>query len=62
MSETLLTTNPYLRDARARKRALRVSAASSSAVEGIYKPFAKRNSKVAVSAKATPRARAKSAE
>lgn len=41
MSKSLLTTNPYLRDPKTRWTALRVSAASSSAVEGIRKPFAK---------------------
>lgn len=40
MSKSLLTTNPYLRDPKARRTALRVSAASSSAIEGIRKPFA----------------------
>jgi hypothetical protein len=41
MSITLLNSNPYLRDPVRRAAALRVSAASSSAVEGIRKPFAK---------------------
>ncbi len=36
---SLLKSNPYLRDPIARQEALRVSAASSSAVEGIRKPF-----------------------
>lgn len=40
MAATLLQQNPYLRDPVARRAALRVSAASSSAVEGIRKPFA----------------------
>ena len=40
-SKCLLATNPYLRDPEARRVALEVSAASSSAVEGILKPFAK---------------------
>lgn len=41
MSKSLLTTNPFLSDPKVRRTALRVSAASSSAVEGIRKPFAK---------------------
>ena len=40
MAATLLQQNPYLRDPAKRRAALRVSAASSSAVEGIRKPFA----------------------
>lgn len=52
MSQTLLESNPYLRDPVKRAAALRVSAASSSAVEGIRKPFA--NSKPL-----TPAARAR---
>jgi len=40
MVATLLQQNPYLRDPVKRRAALRVSAASSSAVEGIRKPFA----------------------
>ena len=39
---TLRQSNPYLRQASARKAALRVSAQSSFAVEGISAPFAKR--------------------
>ena len=39
MKNTLATTNPYLRDRAKRGAALRVSAESSSAVEGIRKPF-----------------------
>jgi hypothetical protein len=39
--KSLLATNPYLRDPKVRRVALEVSAASSSAVEGIRKPFAK---------------------
>ena len=38
---TLKQSNPHLRSAVARKAALRVSAQSSSAVEGIRAPFAK---------------------
>lgn len=41
MSKSLLETNPYLRDPATRRAGLRVSAASSSAVEGIYRPFSK---------------------
>ena len=40
MAATLLQQNPYLRDPVKRRAALRISAASSSAVEGIRKPFA----------------------
>ena len=39
MSASLLKTNPYLRDPKARAAALRISAASSSAIEGIRRPF-----------------------
>jgi hypothetical protein len=39
MAKSLLQTNPYLRDHEARRAALLRSAASSSAVEGIRKPF-----------------------
>jgi hypothetical protein len=38
---TLKQSNPHLRSAVAHKAALRVSAQSSSAVEGIRAPFAK---------------------
>ncbi|VFM96189.1 MAG: hypothetical protein BECKG1743D_GA0114223_101622 [Candidatus Kentron sp. G] len=40
MAKSLLQENPWVRDPNKRKRALRLSAASSSAVEGIHKPFA----------------------
>jgi hypothetical protein len=40
MATSLLQQNPWLRDPVKREAALRVSAASSSAVEGIRKPFA----------------------
>ncbi len=43
---TLKQSNPHLKSAAARKAALRVSAQTSSAVEGIRAPFAK-GSKVA---------------
>jgi len=39
MAKSLLQQNIWLRDEVKRKAALQVSAASSSAVEGIYKPF-----------------------
>lgn len=39
MATSLLRQNPWLRDAERRAEAMRVSAASSSAVEGIRKPF-----------------------
>lgn len=38
---TLKESNPYLKSAAGRKAALRVSAKTSSAVEGIRAPFAK---------------------
>ena len=37
---TLMQSNPYLRSARARKKALYISVKTSSAVEGIRAPFA----------------------
>lgn len=39
LGASLLKTNPYLLDPKARAAALRISAASSSAIEGICKPF-----------------------
>jgi hypothetical protein len=39
--KTLAESNPYLRDPEMRKRSLFISAASSSAVEGIHAPFKK---------------------
>lgn len=38
---TLIQQNPWLRDPIFRERALQVAAASSSAVEGIRKPYSK---------------------
>ena len=38
---SLKQSNPYLKSASARKAALRVTAKTSSAVEGIHAPFAK---------------------
>ena len=40
MSRTLIQTNPHLKKPLGREEAMRISAASSSAVEGIRKPFA----------------------
>lgn len=40
MKKYLLNSNPYLRDPATRENFLRLSAASSSAVEGIRRPFA----------------------
>ncbi|HEY8009973.1 MAG TPA: hypothetical protein VIE67_03145 [Rudaea sp.] len=37
---SLLKQNPWLRDPKIRAKALRISAATSSAVEGIRKPYA----------------------
>lgn len=39
MKNSLLNCNPWLREPGRRAELLRVSAASSSAVEGIFKPF-----------------------
>lgn len=39
MTANLLSSNPYLRDPATRKKSVRMAAASSSAVEGIYQPF-----------------------
>jgi hypothetical protein len=39
MGNSLLKSNPFLREPEARRAALRTSAASSSAVEGICMPF-----------------------
>jgi hypothetical protein len=39
---SLLEQNPWLRDAKTRKKSMRTAAATSSAVEGIRKPFANR--------------------
>ena len=38
---SLKQSNPYLKSASARRAALRISAQTSSAVEGILSPFAK---------------------
>jgi hypothetical protein len=40
MTAKLLSSNPHLRDADARKKSVRLAAASSSVVEGIRRPFA----------------------
>lgn len=40
MAAKLLQQNPYLRDPKTREESIRVAVASSSAVEGIRKPFA----------------------
>lgn len=40
MATTLLQQNPYLRNPRTREESIRVAVATSSAVEGIRKPFA----------------------
>jgi len=61
VSKSLLTTNPFLSDPKARWTALRVSAASSSAIEGIRKPFAKTRDDSAVATKPAPRKGADSA-
>lgn len=43
MGSKLSDVNPYLRDPAVRKEGLWVSAKTSSAIEGIREPFAKRN-------------------
>jgi hypothetical protein len=40
MSKKLSTSNSYLRDPLVRRKALYASAKTSSAIEGIHKPFA----------------------
>ena len=57
MKSKLLATNPYLRDAAVRKEGLWVSAKTSSAIEGIREPFAKRGA-ATVSGKSSANARA----
>lgn len=61
MSKSLIETNPFLRDPKVRRVALRISAASSSAVEGIRKPFAKPGDDTAVTTKPARRKDAGSA-
>jgi len=61
MATSLLHSNIYVRDPAKREAALRVSAASSSAVEGIRKPFAA-SALYATHAKPVSRKRAKSGE
>ena len=39
MKDSLLECNMWLRDPKRREAAMRLSAASSSAIEGIFKPF-----------------------
>lgn len=40
MAATLLQQNPYLRNPKTREESIRVAVSTSSAVEGIRKPFA----------------------
>lgn len=54
---SLLQQNPWLRDPKDRAKAMRIAAASSSAVEGIRKPYAKDSKGLTV----TPRKPRKSA-
>ena len=56
MKVPLIESNPWLREPRRRAALLRVSAASSSAVEGIFKPF-REQAAGAVSPPARKRAR-----
>lgn len=44
MSTKLSDSNPYLRDPTLRQRSVRVSVATSSAIEGIRAPFKKETS------------------
>ena len=60
MAKTLIDTNPYLRDPTARRAALLISAATSSAVEGIRKPFEASEGKGAAVIRADRRKAAKS--
>ena len=57
MATNLASSNPYLRDPRTRKKSVRMAAASSSAVEGIRRPFAEPTKPLT----ARPRKRPKSA-
>jgi hypothetical protein len=57
MKSKLSTANPYLRDPVIRREGLWVSAKTSSAVEGIREPFAKRGV-TAASAKSASKGRA----
>lgn len=58
MATSLLESNPWLREPGRRAELMRVSAASSSAVEGIVKPF---REKAASTVTRPARKRAKSA-
>ncbi len=62
MPKTLIATNPYLRDPKARRAALLISAATSSAVEGIRKPFAAAEDKSDTVIRGDSRKAAKSGE
>jgi len=57
MKKSLLHSNPWLLPANRRAELLRVSAASSSAVEGIVKPFADKSAHAIRSAARSPRAK-----
>jgi hypothetical protein len=56
MAATLLQQNPFLRNPKTREESIRVAVSTSSAVEGIRKPFAAGKNPV----KALPRKAAKS--
>lgn len=58
MKDSLLSSNPWLRESDRRAALLRVSAASSSAIEGIVEPF---REKAGGTVKRAGRKRAKSA-
>lgn len=55
MAANLLSSNPYLRDPATRKKSVRMAVASSSAVEGIHRPFTapKKNAVTAATRKKT---------
>jgi hypothetical protein len=44
MSKKLTETNPYLRNPTMRRKGLWISAKTSSAIEGIHRPFAREGS------------------
>lgn len=53
MAATLLQQNPYLRDPKTREESIRVAVSTSSAVEGIRKPFAAGKKPVTTTARKT---------
>lgn len=61
MKSKLSSSNPYLRDPIVRKEGLWISAKTSSAVEGIHEPFAKRATTTGADKPAARRRAARSA-